>query len=81
MSGRRVMSFLLLGYVISIFHSPIAPQSTVLIINDIHKNNHTDVNVIHTNLCHMDKPFTGAMDDKTRGNSASQISLLHKDTK
>lgn len=62
---RRVKSFSLLGCVISVFHSLVALQSTVLIINDIHKNNHTDVNVIHANLCHMDKPFTGAMDDKT----------------
>lgn len=60
------MSFSLLGCVISIIHSPIAPQSTVLIISDIHKNNHTDVNVIHANLCQMGKPFTGTMGNKTR---------------
>lgn len=65
MSGRGVTSFSLLGYVVSVFHSTVVPQFTVLIINDIHRNNHTGVNVIHTNLHHMDKRFTGAIDDKT----------------
>ena len=65
MSGTVVTSFSLLGCVVSVFHFTTASQFTVLIINDIHKNNHTDVNVIHTNLCHMDKLFTEARDDKT----------------